>query len=122
MMRLTETDFGGARPIEGYGPGHWRVGGTAISGHVLVTGTGARAWGGYDDLPPLVVLAGEVDVLFIGTGAAIAHPPAPFRAALETAGLAIEAMDSAAAARTYNVLLSEGRRVAAALLVVGPAR
>lgn len=118
MTRLTEIRYDSARPVDGYGPGFWRVGGTVFRGAVLVTATGAKGWGGYGDTAPLLALAGEVDVLFIGTGRQIAHLPAEFRAALEAAGLGVEAMDSPAAARTYNVLLSEARRVAAALLAV----
>ena len=121
MTRLTEVSFGEARPVDGYGPGHWRVGGQVIEGACLATATGARAWGGLDDLDPLLALAGTVDVLFVGTGRHVVHLPESFRDRLEAAGIAAEAMDSPAAARTYNVLLSEGRRVAAALLTVGPA-
>jgi uncharacterized protein len=57
-------------------------------------------------------------VVFIGTGAEIAHIPNRLRAELEAAGLGVESMNSPAACRTYNVLLSEGRRVAAAVLPV----
>jgi uncharacterized protein len=119
MTRLTEVSYGSARPIDGYGPDFWRVGGEVLRGSVLVTATGAQLWGGYDDRAPLLALAGRVDVLFVGTGKTIAHLPADLRAALEGAGLAVESMDSPAAARTYNVLLSEGRRIAAALIVAG---
>ena len=119
MARLTDVSYGGARPVDGYGPDFWRVGGTLLPGSVVVTADGAQLWGGYDDRAPLIALAGTVDVLFVGTGRAIAHLPAEFRDALQAAGLAVEAMDSPAAARTYNVLLSEGRRIAAALITVG---
>jgi uncharacterized protein len=118
MIRLTEIAFGSARPIDGYGPGFFRIGGEALQGPVLVTTTGARLWGGYGDTALLVALEGRIDVLLVGTGAAIARPPEAFRAAVEAAGIGLEAMASPAAARTYNVLLSEGRRVAAALLPV----
>jgi uncharacterized protein len=118
-MRLTEVSYGSARPIDGYGPDFWRVGGEVLRGSVVVTATGAHIWGGYDDRAALLALAGTVDVLFVGTGRTIAHLPAAFREALEAAGLAVEAMDSPAAARTYNVLLSEGRRIAVALIAVG---
>jgi uncharacterized protein len=63
-------------------------------------------------------LQGKIDVLLVGTGAEIAHLPADFRAALEAAGIGVETMNSPAAARTYNVLLGEGRRIAACLLPV----
>lgn len=119
MIRLSEISFDQARPIDGYGPGFFRVGGAVFHGAVLVTSGGARLWGGYDETAPLLALEGHVDVLLLGTGAAIAHPPAGMRAALEARGIGVEAMASPPAARTYNVLLSEGRRVAAALLPVG---
>lgn len=118
MIKLTEVNFGQARPIDGYGPGFFRVGGTVLHGAVLVTATGAGPWGGFDDLAPLLALKGDVDVLFVGTGKVVAHLPPGFRTALEDVGFGVEAMDSAAAARTYNVLLSEARRIAAALLPV----
>jgi uncharacterized protein len=57
-------------------------------------------------------------VIFIGTGAEMAHIPADLRHALEEANVGVETMSSPAACRTYNVLLSEGRRVAVAALPV----
>lgn len=117
-MRLNEVEFTDAKPIDGYGPGFWRVGGDAIEGPVLVGTMGVRSWGGYDDVQSLTDLAGAIDVLFVGTGAETAHVPQVLREALEEAGLGVEAMNSPAAARTYNVLISEGRRVAVALLPV----
>lgn len=117
-MQLNEISFDGATPIDGYGPGFFRVGGQAMEGAILVTVAGARGWGGFSDTAPLLALKEEIDVLFIGTGVDITHIPAPLRQELEAAGLGVEAMNSPAACRTYNVLLSEGRRVAAALLPV----
>lgn len=118
MIRLTEISFDTARPIDGYGPGFFRVGGEVLHGAVIVTATGARLWDGYGDRAALRALKGRIDVLLLGTGKTIAHPPADFRAMIEALGIGLEPMASPAAARTYNVLLSEGRRVAAALLVV----
>lgn len=115
-MKLTPSDFGGAVAVEGYGPGFFRVGKTVLHGAVLVTAAGAQAWGGLDDRAPLMALAGRVDVLFLGMGADVAHAPADLVAALREAGVAVEPMASPTAARTYNVTLSEGRRVACALL------
>ncbi len=118
MIQLNEIPFQGATPIDGYGPGFFRIGGEVIGGAVLVTARSAKSWGGFDDTAPLLALKHEVDVVLVGTGRTIAHPPAAFRQALEEAGIGVEPMASDAAARTYNVLLSEGRRVAAALLPV----
>ena len=120
-MRLNEVTFTDALPVDGYGPGFFRIGGTVHHGAVAILPTGPAPWGGYDDTATLLAVADQVDVLFVGTGADIAHVPAAFRSALEDAGLGVEAMASPAACRTYNVLLSEGRRVALALLPVLPA-
>jgi len=117
-MRLTEITYDAARPIDGYGPGFFRVAGQVIEGAVLVTPWDAGPWGGLDDMAAPLSLAGRIDVLFVGTGAEIAHAPAAFKAALEAAGIGVEVMNSPAACRTYNVLLSEGRRIAVALLPV----
>ncbi|MCD1624424.1 Mth938-like domain-containing protein [Seohaeicola saemankumensis] len=117
-MQVTEVNFQGVVPIDGYGPGFFRVNDQVIEGAVLVTAERARQWGGVDDLEPLLALAGEVDVIFLGMGADIAHAPAELRNQLEALGVGVEVMNSPAACRTYNVLLSEGRRVAAALLPV----
>ena len=117
-MRMNEVVFTSAVPVDGYGPGFFRIGGQVVEGSVLISDTGVRGWGGYDDAEPLLALVGQVDVLFIGTGEEVAHIPAGLRNQLEEAGLGVESMTSPAACRTYNVLLSEGRRIAAALLVV----
>lgn len=117
-MRLNEIVFTDARPVEGYGPGFFRIGGDVIEGALIAGPGGITAWGGYEDDTHLLMLAGQVDVLFIGTGADIAHIPQELRDRLEAAGLGVDTMSSPAACRTYNVLLSEGRRIALALIPV----
>jgi uncharacterized protein len=117
-MQMHEITFAEATPIDGYGPGFFRVAGTVIEGGILVTAVGAGPWAGLQDAEPLIALAAEIDVLFIGTGAEVTHIPAALRTRLEEAGLGVETMASPAACRTYNVLLSEGRRVAVAALPV----
>ena len=117
-MRLNEIRYSDAVPIDGYGPGFFRVGGKVLRGPVLVFPTGVTGWDGFTDSAAILTRAGEVDVVFVGTGAEIAHLPDDFREALEQAGIGVEPMASPAACRTYNVLLSEGRRVAVALIPV----
>ena len=117
-MRMNEVDFEGMPPIDGYGPGFFRVSGQVMEGHLLMLPSGPQSWKGFEDLEAILGEGGEVDVLFIGMGADIGHPPAAFNEALKGAGIAFEAMGTSPAARTYNVLLSEGRRVGAALLAV----
>ena len=120
-MRLNEISYNDSAPVDGYGPGFFRIGGERHDGAVLTGPRGTGPWGGYDATDALIALKDDIDILFVGTGADAAHLPADFRAALEAAGLGVEAMASPAAARTYNVLLSEGRRVALAMLPVGSA-
>lgn len=118
-MEVNEVSFDGVRPIDGYGPGFFRVDGTAYHGAILVLPQRVRDWGGYADGAAILQVRDEVDVIFVGTGAEIAHVPSDFRTKLEESGLGVEVMASPAACRTYNVLLSEGRRIGAALLPVG---
>jgi len=117
-MRLNEIEFSDAQPIEGYGSGFFRIGGEVIQGAVITGPTGTQPWGGLDDADPLLALAEDIDVLFVGTGADVAHLPDTLLDVLQDAGLGVEAMASPAACRTYNVLLSEGRRIALALIPV----
>ena len=68
--------------------------------------------------PVLAAGRAEVEFLLLGVGARNAQPPRAIREALLAAGMGLEFMDTPAAARLYNVLTSEGRRVAAALIAV----
>ena len=117
-MRLTEISYGTAQPIEGYGPGFFRLNGQVLRGPSLITPWDAGGWGGLEDSSTPLTLAGKIDVLFVGMGESVAHVPKAFRQALEAEGIGVEVMATPAACRTYNVLLSEGRRIAACLLPV----
>ena len=110
-MRLSEVTYPEGKPVEGYGPGFFRVGGQVITGAMLILPSGVSSWGGYETLDPILAEADRIDVLFIGTGSEIAHLPQQTRETLEAAGLGVEIMASPAACRSYNVLLSEGRRI-----------
>lgn len=117
-MNLTETSYDSAQPIDSYGPGFFRVAGKVFHSPVLVTPWAVAPWAGLEDTAAVLALVGQIDVLFLGMGSEIAHAPPGFRRLIEEAGIGVEVMNSPAAARTYNVLLSEGRRIAAALLPV----
>jgi uncharacterized protein len=69
-----------------------------------------------DDFTSLLILPRPADLLLLGCGAAMQLLPAAARAALKQAGVIVEPMDTGAACRTFNVLMGEDRRVAAALL------
>ena len=68
-MRLNEVSYTDAKPIDGYGPGFFRIGGEVIQGGALVLPTGTSAWAGYDDTAQILALAGHIDVLFVARGA-----------------------------------------------------
>ena len=118
-MQLTEIDYPDAQPIESYGPDFFRIGEDKIAAPALGHAKGATVWGGLDDPAKVIELAAEIDFILLGTGADLRHAPKGFREALEAAGIGVEVMKTSSACRTYNVLVSEGRRVAAALLPAG---
>lgn len=117
-MRLTELVYTDAKPVDGYGAGFFRIGGEVYEGALVVLPDGIAPWGGFSDTQSLLDAVGDVDLFFVGTGSEISHIPAELRGALEDAGLGVEVMSSPTACRTYNVVLSEGRRVGLALLPV----
>ena len=118
MMQLREVNFGSALPVDGYGPGFFRIGGDVWQSGVILSLAGVKEWRGFSDHQSLLALGEQIDVLFIGTGTEISQLPAELTNKLEGAGIGVEVMNSPSACRTYNVLLSEGRRIAAALLPI----
>ena len=118
MVRINEMPFEDAVPIDGYGPGFFRVGGKLYQGAVICLSAEVLPWSGLADRAALLALAGKIDVLLLGTGAEMSHIDADLRTALEELDIGVETMASPTACRSYNVLASEGRRVAAALLPV----
>jgi uncharacterized protein len=126
-MDLTPLVPQGRQIIESYGDGRFRVTGAVHQGSVLVYPDRTVAW----DVGEAAALteeslagiaaagdAGMIDLLLIGCGPRMAMIPAALRASLRAKGIVIEPMDTGAACRTYNVLAAEGRKVAAALVVV----
>ncbi|MGL4975036.1 MAG: Mth938-like domain-containing protein [Bosea sp. (in: a-proteobacteria)] len=116
----------GRHLIDSYGAGGFRFAEMSHKGSILALPSGVQAWPvtkvaeiTADVLAPVVQEADEVDFLIIGTGADIAFIPKALREELKAVGIVIEGMATPAAARTYNVLVGEGRRVAAALIAVG---
>lgn len=111
--------------IDSYGASGFHVSGAAYEGAVLVFPDRTERWEVSDpaevtaeSLAP-VIAHGGIAVLLLGCGKRM-RPVAPkLRQALRAAGIVVDAMDTGAACRTYNVLLAEDRQVAAALL---PAR
>ncbi len=116
----------GAHPIDGYGAGGFRFAGMSHLGSVLALPGGVYGWPATTpqditaeslaqvfDAP-----AGSIELLLVGTGLDLVPLPEPLRRKLKAAGIVAEPMATGAAARTYNILLGENRRVGAALLAV----
>lgn len=112
--------------IDAYGDGGFRLSGAWHAGSLLIVADQAQPWPvatfaelSLEALAP-VFAAGraEVEFLLLGVGARNAQPPRAIREALLAAGMGLEFMDTASAARLYNVLTSEGRRLAAGLIAV----
>ena len=70
-----------------------------------------------DGTATTALLALEPQVVLLGTGAKLVRPPVAALAPLLTRGIGCEVMDNAAAARTFNLLAGEGRRVVAAFVL-----
>lgn len=112
-------------PIDAYGSGGFRFAGMSHQGSLLCLPSGIQGWGvgalsevGVAALAPVFDEADAISFLLLGTGATQEKPSDEVCRALAQAGVGLEVMSTGAAARTYNVLLGEGRPVAAALIAV----
>ncbi|ANB03069.1 Mth938-like domain-containing protein [Ectothiorhodospira sp. BSL-9] len=65
------------------------------------------------------VLALSPEIVLLGTGPTLRWPPREVLYAIRAQGIGLEVMDTSAACRTYNIVMGEGRRVAAVLLIPG---
>ncbi len=113
----------GRQIIERYGAGGFRVAGVDYRGSVLVFPDRTLAWPvtrveGLTAADLRAVLDAPIELLLLGSGARMAPLPAGLRDAMLRAQVKVEPMDTGAACRTYNVLVAEARRVAAALIAV----
>jgi uncharacterized protein len=116
-----------APAIEAYGAGGFRIDGARHEGSVLILDDQVRPWAvaSLEDLARPDAFAGvfaadraAVEFILLGIGAEILPPPKAAREACREAGIGLEVMDTVSAVRLYNVLASEGRRLAAALIAV----
>ena len=126
-MDITPLVPKGRQVIESYGADGFRINGERYPGPVMVWPERVMSWpvsdieaAAVETLEPLFSAAPGIEILLIGSGAAFALAPPALRAALGARRIAVESMDTGAACRTYNVLMAEGRRVAAALLPARP--
>lgn len=122
---VRDAHFPGRAPITAYGDGGFRFAEMSHRGAILCLPSGIHGWAVAlpSDLDEEAfarpkVEAADIDLLLLGMGRDPRPLPEALRLHLAAAGLRVEAMATGAAVRTYNVLLAEGRAVAAALLPV----
>lgn len=115
----------GRFPIDAYGNGGFRFADMSHRGSILALPSGIYAWAplSIHDLAPQSFdavrrEAADLDTLLIGTGADPAFLDDTILWRLREARLAVDVMTTGSAARTYNIMLGENRRVAAALIAV----
>lgn len=111
--------------IDGYGPGQFCISGQWRVGAVIVLPDRTLTWEATEvaslsvgDFSSVLEAEPKVEILLLGTGPTMRMIPKALRLGLREQGVVVELMDSRAVCRTYNVLLAEGRRVAAAMLPV----
>jgi uncharacterized protein len=120
---LPAPDPAQVQVIRTYGPGHFLISERDWREPVLVTPTVTTPWPvtRAEELSAANVAAvkegaAPAELLVVGCGSRAVFVPPPLRAALKEIGLSLEVVDTGSACRIYNVLLAEGRRVAAALI------
>ena len=126
-MDLTPLIPSGRQIVESYGEGRFRVTGQVYESPILVFPERTLTWpvirfadASLENLVPVLAAGreGNVELLLFGQGPQMQLVPPALRQGLRAAGVVLEPMDTGAACRTYNVLMAEGRRIAAALIPV----
>lgn len=112
----------GQNLVTGYGTGYVVINGERHENHLLVTAERVEAWNvaGFESLAIEHVerfMAVKPEIILLGTGPQLRFPPPELARALSEFSVGLEVMDSTAACRTYNILVAEGRRVLAAILL-----
>jgi uncharacterized protein len=122
---LPTPDAAQVQLVRSYGPGRFKIGERDWHSPVLVTPTRTTEWHvaraedlALDNLAALTEAPAPTELLVVGCGARAVFLPPVLRTTLKSAGLSLEVVDTGSACRIYNVLLAEGRRVAAALIPV----
>jgi uncharacterized protein len=123
--RIYEGFVPGRHLIDAYGAGGFRFAEMSHRGSILALPSGIMAWQPrsaadftIEAFAPVLAEAEAIDTLLIGTGLDPAPIPDPLRSRLREARIGVDAMQTGAAARTYNILAAENRKVAAALIAV----
>ncbi len=122
-MDITPAIAKGKQILMGYGAGAFKVNNESIPGSLLLLPDRVIPWNASEPFNPetlreLFQYLDGIDIFLVGTGKDMAFLPPGIRAELKAKKIAVDLMGTGAACRTYNVLLSEERRVAAALIAI----
>jgi len=124
-MKLSRHAPADRQLVQRYGNGGFRVSGVDFTGSVVVLPAGTQGWPltstedlSIDAFASVLESAASLDVFLLGCGMRMELLNRDLRAALKDGGLVIDTMATAAACRSYNVLVTEGRSVGAALIAV----
>ncbi|HEX5933596.1 MAG TPA: Mth938-like domain-containing protein [Pseudorhizobium sp.] len=124
-IEIRDAHFPGRAPIDAYGNGGFRFADMSHRGSLLCLPSGIHGWDFSEGdaltaeaFSRVLEEAAGIEVLLVGTGREIRPLPQPLKAALRSRGISSDPMNTGAAVRTYNVMLSESRAVAAALIAV----
>lgn len=122
---ITPVIPAGRQLIQGYGDGHFTIAGTRHQGSVIVLPEKTMSWpitnAADVELSELEIIQDSehgIEILIFGGGPTTPFVHPDLRDELKSMGISIEPMNTGAGCRTFNVLLSEDRRVAAALIAV----
>ena len=122
---IRDAHYPGRAPITAYGNGGFRFANMSHRGSLLCLPSGIHGWdapaSGVPDaasLAPVFAESDAIEILLVGTGKELVPLPAEVKARCRAVKIVAEPMSTGAAVRTFNVLLAEGRAVAAALVAV----
>lgn len=122
-MKLQLSPGGPDPYFTGYGDDYVSVNGERYTHHLLLApGRAVARWeiAGFESLAASdfeALIGLDAEIVIFGSGRRLRFPHPRLTRALAAAGIGLEVMDTAAACRTYNILLSEGRKVVAAVLL-----
>lgn len=123
-IQIRKAYFPGRASVDAYGNGGFRFADMSHRGSLLCLPSGIYGWQpqqavpALDDLGRVFAEADGIEILLVGTGGQLQLLSADVREALQRHYIMADPMSTGAAVRTFNVLLSEGRAVAAALFAV----
>lgn len=125
MQDITPILKPGKKQIEAYGGGGFKVAGQRIEGNIIILPDSVHSHNADSienfsdkDIESIITNADDIEILLVGGGASTNFFSDEIERLIKSKSISVEYMDTGAAARTYNILLTEERKVAAILIAV----